>query len=64
MTETRIYVGETNGQAFDRFAGFRLGQSYQLTYTREGDEVQVQLPHGAGTLVLKAEQFEKWFRKG
>ena len=70
MTETRTYVGEMSTMAFDGFAGFRIGQQYQLTYTKEFDEVRIVLDHheyvspGAGPLVLTSEQFEKWFRKG
>ena len=51
------------------FAGFRIGQQYQLSYTKEFDEVRIVLDHhehvspGAGPLVLTSEQFEKWFRK-
>lgn len=68
-TETRTYVGESHGRAFDGMAGFRIGQQYQLTYTREGDEVRIMLDHhehvspGAGPMVLTSEEFEKWFRK-
>lgn len=47
-TETRTYRGETGGHYVDGFAGFRIGQTYSLTYTREGDEVLVQLPHAPG----------------
>jgi len=51
------------------FAGFRIGQQYQLSYTKEFDQVRIVLDHhehvspGAGTLVLTSEQFEKWSRK-
>jgi hypothetical protein len=44
----------------------RIGQTYQLSYTREFDEVRIALPHGspgAGQLVLTVEQFEMWSRK-
>jgi hypothetical protein len=63
---TRTYVGETSTSAFDGFAGFRLGKTYQLRYTKEFDEVRIELPHGspgAGPLVLSVEQFDKWFKK-
>jgi hypothetical protein len=66
MTETRTYVGEMSTQAFDGMAGFRLGQTYELSYTKEFDEVRVTIPHGspgAGPLVVTVQQFEKWFRK-
>jgi hypothetical protein len=65
-TETRTYVGETSTQAFDGFVGFRVGQSYQLRYTREFDEVRIARDHaapGAGPLVVSVEQFGKWFKK-
>jgi hypothetical protein len=69
MTETRTFVGETAGAVGDGYAGFRIGQQYQLSYTKEFDEVRIVLDHhehvspGAGPLVLTVEQFEKWFRK-
>jgi hypothetical protein len=69
MTETRTYVGDSHGHAFDGMAGFRIGQQYQLTYTKEFDEVRIVLDHhehvspGAGPLVVSVEQFEKWFKK-
>lgn len=66
QTETRTYVGETGGQAFDVMAGFRIDQQYQLSYTQEFDEVRIVLPHGspgAGPLVLSVAEFERWFRK-
>ena len=47
-------------------AGFRIGQAYELRYTKEFDEVRLELPHGspgAGPLVLTSAQFEKWFKK-
>lgn len=66
-TETRTYVGTTGGPGgFDGFAGFRIGQTYELSYTKEFDEVRIVLPHGspgAGPLVLTSEQFETWFKK-
>jgi len=68
-TETRTYVGEPTGYPFDGMAGFRLGQQYELSYTKEFDEVRLVLDHhahvspGAGPLVLTSEQFERWFRK-
>lgn len=39
-TETRTYVGETGGQAFDGMAGFRIGRQYEFSYTKEFDEVR------------------------
>jgi hypothetical protein len=47
MPETYTFVGETATPAFDGFAGFRIGQSYQLRYTREFDEVRIALDHAA-----------------
>ena len=64
--ERRTFVGEMGTQAFDGWAGFRIGQSYQLRYTREFDEVRIALDHagpGAGPLVVTVEQFGKWFVK-
>jgi hypothetical protein len=65
-TETRTYVGQTGTLGFDGMAGFRIGQRYELAYTREFDEVRLQLPHGsagAGPLLLTVDQFERWFEK-
>jgi hypothetical protein len=64
--ERRTYVGESGTMAFDGYAGFRMGQSYQLRYTREFDEVRIALDHAviAGLIItLKVEQFNKWFVK-
>jgi hypothetical protein len=50
------------GNIFDGMAGFRIGQTYELRYTKEFDEVRIELPHGspgAGPLVLTVEQFLK-----
>jgi hypothetical protein len=63
-TTTLTFYGDTGGHAFDGFAGFRIGQTYELTYTQEFDEVLVQLPHAPGrTAKMTAEEFKKWFRK-
>ena len=65
MTETRTFVGETAGAIGDGYAGFRIGRQYQLTYTKEFDEVHLVLNHhehvspGAGPLVLTSKQFGK-----
>jgi hypothetical protein len=64
--ERRTYVGETSTSAFDGWAGFRIGQSYQLRYTREFDEVRIALDHAAQqerVLTIIVEQFKKWFVK-
>jgi hypothetical protein len=34
-TEVRTYVGQTGILAFDGMAGFRIGQLYDLAYTRD-----------------------------
>jgi hypothetical protein len=63
-TETRTFVGETGGQIFDGFAGFRIGQQYALAYTKEFDEVIVQIPHAPGRELRVSEaEFAKWFKK-
>lgn len=65
-TETRTFVGETGTQAYDGMAGFCIGRQYQLSYTKEFDEVRLVIPHGspgAGPLVLSVAEFEKWFVK-
>jgi hypothetical protein len=44
--ERRTYVVETSTSAFNGFASFRLGQSYQLRYTRLPDgRVVIELDH-------------------
>ncbi|MGI4834617.1 MAG: hypothetical protein ACRYFK_14270 [Janthinobacterium lividum] len=66
-TETRTYVGQTGTQAFDGFAGFRLGQVYELRYERRGGQVAVALVHPHGVegleLLVSEGEFERWFRK-
>jgi hypothetical protein len=47
-------------------AGFCIGRKYELSYTREFDEVRIKIPHGsqtAGPLVLMVADFEKWFKR-
>ena len=65
-TATRIYVGQTSSQGFDGFAGFRIGQTYTLTYSQPAfDQVAIELPHGspgAGPLLLSSEEFNTWFK--
>jgi hypothetical protein len=63
-TETRTFVGQTGTQIFDGWRGFRIGQRYELTYTRELDTLFLQLPHAPGrTVEVRQEDFEKWFKK-
>jgi hypothetical protein len=67
MTETRTYVGEMGTPAIDGMAGFRLGQGYQLRFTRLGDgNVSIRLDHAPQLgphLVVQEVEFEKWFVK-
>jgi hypothetical protein len=69
-TETRTYVGEMSTMTFDGWAGFRIGQQYQLTYTKEFDEVRLVPDHhkyvspSAEPMVPTSAQFEKWSKKG
>lgn len=65
-TETRTYIGETGTQAFDGWAGFRVGQTYQLRVEhRDGGRVAIALDHGSPGAVkeMSSEEFEKWFRE-
>ena len=63
-TQTLTFVGETGTQAYDGYAGFVIDRSYSLTYSEEGDEVLVQLPHAPErTARMSKENFKKWFRK-
>ena len=41
--ESGTYVGESGTQAFDGYAGFRIGQPYVVT-TKEGGTVRVAAP--------------------
>lgn len=53
-------------QTFDGYDGFVIDRQYQLSYTKEFDEVRLVIPHGspgAVPLVLSVAEFEKWFRK-
>lgn len=54
-TQTLIFHGDTGGQHFDGWAGFRVGRAYVLTYTQEGDEVRVPLPPLAAAIWAKYE---------
>jgi hypothetical protein len=68
-TETRTFIGESGTAAYDGYAGFRVGQAYQLRIEQRDDgTVAVALEHahcapGVGPMVVKSEQFEKWFSK-
>jgi hypothetical protein len=67
--ETRTFIGESGTPAFDGYAGFRIGQRYELRVERRDDStVAVGLDHahctpGVGPMVVSKEQFEKWFSK-
>jgi hypothetical protein len=62
--ERRTFGG---GGALDGFAGFRVGQSYQLRYVvLESGEVAIELDHareGVGPLQIPATDFRVWFVK-
>ncbi|MDJ0367368.1 hypothetical protein QMK33_19645 [Hymenobacter sp. H14-R3] len=62
--ERRTFGG---ANAMDGYAGFRVGQSYQLRYTvLESGEVSIELDHaqeGVGPLVMPFAQFKTWFTK-
>jgi hypothetical protein len=68
-TETRTFLGETSTAVGDGYAGFSIGQTYQLQVEHRGETVAIALDHhehvspGAGPLVVSSEQFEKWFQK-
>ena len=69
MTETRTFIGDAAAHVGDGWAGFHLGQRYELHVNYQDDgSVSLMLDHhvhvtpGAG-LVLTVEQFEKWFAK-
>lgn len=65
-TETRIYVGDTGTAMVDGWAGFRLGQLYQLHVERREQGVVIITPngqaiHSPGPLILSEAQFDKGF---
>jgi hypothetical protein len=68
-TETRTFVGEPGTAVGDGWAGFRLGQYYELYVQQVDDEMvtillgrPARVRPGSG-LVVTVEQFEKWFVK-
>lgn len=66
--ETRTFVGEVDTAVSDGWAGFHIGQSYELHIERSDNNVFIMLDcHEYATpdvgLVMSEEQFEKWFRK-
>lgn len=44
-TETRTFVGETSTAVGDGYAGFRIGQTYQLQVEHRGDKLAIVLDH-------------------
>lgn len=65
-TEPHTFIGQAGTRAIDAFAGFRIGQTYELRYWREDrGTVVIELDHlqGGGQLVVTAGEFEQWFRK-
>jgi hypothetical protein len=68
-TETRTFIGESGTPAFDGYAGFRIGQTYQLRVERQDDgTIAVALEHahcapGVEPMVVSSDQFEKWFKR-
>jgi hypothetical protein len=67
-TETRMYVGQTGTHAFDGFAGYRVGQVYEMRYTVLGDgRVIVEPDHVEGNkapIEFEEKNFNTWFVKG
>lgn len=66
QTETRTFVGQTGTKVFDGYAGFRIGRTYPLRFTRLSDgTVAVELDHApaGGQLVVQEAEFEKWWVK-
>ena len=65
-TKAHTFIGQANTRATDGFAGFRLGQVYELRYERKDNgTVLVELDHmrGGGQLAMTAAEFEVWFSK-
>jgi hypothetical protein len=62
--ERRTFVGETAVGAFDGFAGFRFGKSYQLHYPfRDDSAIGIAFdyaPIKGWVLVVCKKQFAKW----
>lgn len=60
------YVGQSGTQAFDGWAGFRIGQEYTLEVTDlENGEVDITFQYlgEERDVTLTKAQFEKWFEK-
>jgi hypothetical protein len=47
-TSIRTFIGQTETQFFDGYAGFRIGQTYQLRYriTKDGT-VKIAMDHAS-----------------
>ncbi len=65
MTETRTYVGETGTQAFDGYAGLRIGQRYTGTDESDGTVRVSAVGAAVGSgVTLKKEEWDRWFTFG
>jgi hypothetical protein len=66
-TRTFTFVGEPGKKVAAEYAGFVIGSTYQLRYSRHDNGiVSIELDHLSGKrqpLVVKAADFEKWWRR-
>lgn len=63
--ETRTFVGETGTQAFDGWAGLRIGQAYTFEVTSQGNgdvDLTFEYLGRERDMTLTAEQWAKWFK--
>jgi len=64
-TVTRTFIGQPETRFFDGYAGFRIGQTYQLRYrTAEDGTVKIAMDHVGQPLAevgVTAELFEEWW---
>ncbi|MVN75181.1 hypothetical protein GO988_02475 [Hymenobacter sp. HMF4947] len=66
--ERRTFSGPGTNNALDGYAGFRVGQSYQLRWTvLENSDVSIAMDHVERTdlapAVMTAARFKEWFAK-
>jgi hypothetical protein len=66
-TETRTFIGQEPGSSTESFAGFRVGQAYDLRYTVLQDgRIAIEPDHvllATLPFAFEAVEFKKWFKK-
>lgn len=67
IIEKRTFVGQCDTVALDGYAGFQLGQPYDISYLRRYDHtIVLRLTHipgevGTSYMYVSREQFERWW---